>query len=114
MGKTTQVAADRAFDQTKTVLPAELARGVYMRNAPSLQALKLMHLMVATAGGRMADPVRHEIRLADIRSIEGMKNHDRESLTPLFEELRAVVIREGDPTDDEQKVIIGGCLIMLS
>lgn len=58
----------------------------------------------------MADPVRHEIRLADIRSIEGMKNHDRESLTPLFEELRAVVIREGDPTDDEQKVIIGGLL----
>ena len=104
------MAADRAFDQTKTVLPAELARGVYMRNAPSLQALKLMHLMVATAGGRMADPVRHEIRLADIRSIEGMKNHDRESLTPLFEELRAVVIREGDPTDDEQKVIIGGLL----
>lgn len=110
MGKTTQVAADRAFDQTKTVLPAELARGVYMRNAPSLQALKLMHLMVATAGGRMADPVRHEIRLADIRSIDGMKNHDRESLTPLFEELRAVVIREGDPSDDEQKVIIGGLL----
>lgn len=110
MGKTTQVAADRAFDQTKTVLPAELARGVYMRNAPSLQALKLMHLMVATAGGRMADPMRHEIRLADIRSIDGMKNHDRESLTPLFEELRAVVIREGDPSDDEQKVIIGGLL----
>ena len=104
------MAADRAFDQTKTVLPAELARGVYMRNAPSLQALKLMHLMVATAGGRMADPIRHEIRLADIRNIDGMKNHDRESLTPLFEELRAVVIREGDPSDDEQKVIIGGLL----
>ena len=58
----------------------------------------------------MADPMRHEIRLADIRSIDGMKNHDRESLTPLFEELRAVVIREGDPSDDEQKVIIGGLL----
>ena len=81
-----------------------------MRNAPSLQALKLMHLMVATAGGCMADPVRHEIRLAEIRKIDGMKNHDRESLTPLFEELRAVVIREGDPSDDEQKIIIGGLL----
>ena len=69
MGKTLEVAADRAFDQTKTVLPAEVARGVYMRNAPSLQALKLMHLMIATAGGRMADPVRHEIRLADIRKM---------------------------------------------
>lgn len=104
------MAADRAFDQTKTVLPAELARGVYMRHAPSLQALKLMHLMIATAGGRMADPVRHEIRLADIRAIDGMKNHDRESLTPLFEELRAVVIREGDPADDNQRVVIGGLL----
>ena len=63
MGKTIEVAADRAFDQTKTVLPAEVARGVYMRNAPSLQALKLMHLMIASAGGRMADEVEHRIRL---------------------------------------------------
>lgn len=110
MGKTVQVAADRAFDQTKTVLPAEVARGVYIRNAPSLQALKLMHLMIATAGGRMAEAVRHEIRLADIRAIDGMKNHDRESLSPLFEELRSVVIREGDPSDDEQRVTIGGLL----
>ncbi len=110
MAKTLEVAADRAFDQTKTVLPAEMARGVYMRNAPSLQALKLMHLMIATAGGRMADDTRHEIRLADIRAIDGMKNHDRESLTPLFEELRAVVIREGDPADDNQRVVIGGLL----
>ena len=110
MGKTVQVAADRAFDQTKTVLPAEVARGVYIRNAPSLQALKLMHLMIATAGGRMAEAVRHEIRLADIRAIDGMKNHDRESLTPLFEELRSVVIREGEPSDEEQRVTIGGLL----
>jgi len=42
MGKTTQVAADRAYDQTKTVLPAEVAQGVYMQNAPGLAALKLM------------------------------------------------------------------------
>jgi hypothetical protein len=30
MGKTLQVAADRAFDETKTIMPAEVARGVYM------------------------------------------------------------------------------------
>ena len=90
MGKTLDVAQDRAFDQTKTVLPAEVARGVYLRNAPSLAALKLMHLMIGTAGGRMAEPVRHEIRLSDIRKIDGMDNHSRASLTPLFEELRAV------------------------
>ena len=68
MGKTIQVAADRAYDQTKTVLPAEVAQGVYMQHAPSLAALKLMHLMIGTAGGRMADDVRHEFRLSDIKN----------------------------------------------
>lgn len=108
MGKTTQVASDRAFDQTKTVLPAEVARGVYMTNAPSLAALKLMHLMIATAGGRMAEDVQHEIRLADIRKIKGMDNHSRSSLTPLFAELAAAVLTHDDP---EKKVVtIGGLL----
>lgn len=106
MGKTLDVAADRAFDQTKTILPAEVARGVYMRNAPSLQALKLMHLMIATAGGRMADEVQHEIRLSDIRKIDGMRNHDRASLTPLFGELRAAVLTHDDP--EKMVVTIGG------
>lgn len=110
MGKTLDVARDRAFDRSSTVLPAEMARGVYLRNAPSLQALKLMHLMIGTAGGRMADDVRHEVRLSDIRKIDGMKNHDRASLSPLFEELRAVVIREGNPEDDADRVVIGGVL----
>ena len=108
MGKTLQVAADRAADQTKTVLPAELARGIYMRNAPSLQALKLMHLMIGTAGGRMAEDTLHQIRLSDIRKIEGMKNHDRASLTPLFEELRGAVLTHDDP--EKMRVTIGGLL----
>ena len=108
MGKTVQVAADRAYDQTKTVLPAEMARGVYMRNAPSLRALKLMHLMIATAGGRMAEDVRHELRLSDIRRIEGMAHHDRESLKPLFEELRAAVLTYDDP--EAMRYTIGGLL----
>lgn len=79
-----------------------------MRNAPSLQALKLMHLMIATAGGRMAEEVQHDIRLSDIRRIEGMKNHDRVSLTPLFEELRAAVLTFDDPK--VMRVTIGGLL----
>jgi hypothetical protein len=110
MGKTLDVARDRAFDQTQTVMPAEVSRGIYMRNAPSLAALKLMHLMIGTAGGRMADPVRHEIRLSDIRRIDGMDNHSRASLTPLFEELRAVTIREGNPEVDTDRIVIGGLL----
>ena len=108
MAKTTQIAADRAYDEAKTVLPAEVARGVYMRNAPSLAALKLMHLLIGRAGGRMAEPVRHEIRLSDIRKIDGMKNHDRASLTPLFAELSAAVLTHDDP--EKMVVTIGGLL----
>lgn len=102
------MAADRAFDQTKTVLPAEVARGVYMRNAPGLRALKLMHLMIATAGGRMAEEVEHRIRLSDIRRIEGMAHHDKESLKPLFEELRGAVLTYDDP--EAMRYTIGGFL----
>jgi hypothetical protein len=79
-----------------------------MRNAPSLAALKLMHLLIGKAGGRMAEPVRHELRLSDIRKIDGMKNHDRASLTPLFGELAAAVLTHDDP--EKMVVTIGGLL----
>ena len=106
MAKTTEVAAERSHDETKTVLPAEVARGTHMRNTPSLAALKLMHLMIAKAGGRMAEPVRHEIRLSDIRKIDGMKNHTPETLTPLFEELRAATMTHDDI--HKNRIVIGG------
>ena len=108
MGKTTQVAADRAYDQTKTVLPSEVAQGVYMENAPSLRALKLMHLMIGKAGGRMADDALHQIRLSDIRAIEGMAHHDQQSLKPLFVELRAATIIYDKP--EKSQWTIGGLL----
>jgi hypothetical protein len=106
MGKTTQVAADRAYDQTKTVLPAEVAQGVYMQNAPGLAALKLMHLKIGTAGGRMADDVQHTMSLANIRKIDGMDNHTRASITPLFAELAAAVLIHDDT--EKKRVRIGG------
>ena len=106
MGKTIKVAADRAYDQTKTVQPSEVAQGVYMENAPSLRALKLMHLMIGKAGGRMADEVQHTMRLSDIRKIDGMKNHDRSSIVPLFGELRAATIIHDDK--EKKRLSIGG------
>lgn len=108
MGKTTEVAADRAYDQTKTVLPAEVVQGVYMENAPSLRALKLMHLMIGKAGGRMADDVLHDMRLSDIRKIKGMAHHDQQSLKPLFVELRAATIIHDQP--ERSRWTIGGLL----
>ncbi|WP_347920275.1 replication initiation protein [Paracoccus marcusii] len=108
MGKTIQVASDREADQGKTVLPTEFARGVYIENAPGAQALKLMHLLIAIAGGRMADDIQHELRMADLKAIEGMRNHDRSSLRALFIELRGAVIAYDNT--EEQAEIIGGFL----
>ena len=108
MGKTIEVAADRAYDQTKTVLPSEVAQGVYMKHAPSLKALKLMHLMIGTAAGRMADDVRHEIRLSELKDIEGMDNLTRTRIVPLFEELRAATLSRDDTV--KMRVTIGGLL----
>jgi hypothetical protein len=102
------VASDRGYDQTKTVLPAEVAQGVYMQHAPSLAALKLMHLMIGTAGGRMADDVRHEFRLSDIKKIDGMDNHTRKSIVPLFQELAAAVLTVDDPV--KMITTIGGLM----
>ena len=108
MGKTTQVAADRAFDQTKTVLPVEVARGTYMQNAPGLAALKVMHLLIGKAGGRMGEDVEHRIRLSEVREVEGLRHHDRASLTPLFAELQAAVLISDDT--EKKRLTIGGLL----
>ena len=106
MSKTTQIAADRAYDDTKTVLPAEVARGVYIENPPSAEALKLMLLLMDKAGGRMAEDARHELRLADFKQIEGMRNHTRATLRQLFIELRGAVMVFDDA--EAQCEIIGG------
>lgn len=92
MGQTIRVAADRAKDQTKTVYPAEVARGIYMENAPSLAALKLLHILIAKAGAGIGEDVTHQIRLSEIRHLDGMRHHDRASLKPLFIELGGAVL----------------------
>jgi hypothetical protein len=108
MGKTVQVAADRSFDTTKTVLPAEVARGTYMQNPPGLAALKLMHVLIAKAGGLMGQDVEHRIQLSELRAIEGLRNHDRNSLAPIFAELQAAVLISDDT--DRKRLMIGGLL----
>ena len=106
MGKTLKVAADREKNKDFLVLPAEVARGIYIRNAPGAQALKLLYLLCSKAAGRMADEVRHDITLAEIRKVKGMRNHDRASLRDLFVELRGATLVYDDP--DNQIEIIGG------
>ena len=108
MTRTIQIAADRARDDAKTVLPAEVARGLMIEHPPSAQALKLLHLMVAVAAGRMAEDRAHEISGGDIRRISGMRKHDRTSLVSLFSEIRATTIIFDDV--DSKQVTVGGFL----
>lgn len=108
MGKTIQVAADRAYDDTKSVLPTEYARGVFIEHAPTAQGLKLMHLMIACVGGALAEDQMHEMQLSDIRKIKGLQNHDKASLIPLFREIRAATFSFDDP--EKKEVRIGGFL----
>lgn len=108
MAKTLIVIANRGSDGPETVLPAEYARGIHVRNAPGALALKLMHALIAKAGSGLADVRAHEVRLAELRAIAGMKNLDRAALTPLFEELRAVVLTYDDPA--AALLTIGGLL----
>lgn len=108
MMKTMKIASDRAYNESKTVLPAEVARGVYIENPPSAEALKLMHLLIGRAGGRMAEDVRHELRLADIKKIDGMRNHSRTTLRKLFVELSGAVMSFDDT--EAQCEVIGGFL----
>lgn len=106
MGQTITVAQDREFSTDSTVVPREVARGVYIERAPTAQGLKLLLLLIGTAGGRMGDDVQHELRLADLKAISGIKNHSRETMRALFVELRgAVMVYEDAVTKDE---IIGG------
>ena len=106
MGKTLKVAADRADDDTKSVIPREVGKGVHVDHAPSAQALKLMHLFVAKSRGAMAEDRWHEIRLSDIRAIAGFRHHDTKSLEKLLREIRATVFSFDDPV--RKKVHIGG------
>ena len=92
MPRTVQVAADREDRPDDLVTPNEVARSVFIERPPSAEALKVIHLLIKTAGGRIAEEVEHTIRLAEIRTTKGMRKHDRASLTPLLDELTRTVV----------------------
>ena len=108
MSRTLKVASDRAYDDSKTVLPVEIARGTYIEHPPSAQALKLLHLMIAKAGGAMAEDRYHELKARDFRILKGMRKHDKASLVPLFTQLRVATFHYDDV--EAKHLHIGGFL----
>jgi hypothetical protein len=108
MGKTLQAITDRASDPARAYQPGELADGRFadLTNPPSLAALKLHELLFKCAGAAVADDRWHQIDLAQLRAVVGMKNYDRRGLIDLFKELRGVVMEY----DTERKTVIAGLL----
>ena len=92
MLKTLQVAKDRENKPNDLVTANEVARSTFIERPPSAEALKVIHLLIKMAGGRLAEDIEHTIRLADIRVTKGMRKHDRASLTPLLDELTRTVV----------------------
>ena len=67
MGKTLQVIGDRAYDDTRSYHPGELADGRFadLTNPPSLAALKLHEVLFKAAGAQQ------------VRTIKDLSTHDR-------------------------------------
>lgn len=108
MGKTIEVAADRAYDDKIGVIPREMAKGVFIQNAPGVQATKILHLMIDKAAGRMGEDCWHEMHLRDIRKVPGMRNHDLTSLREMIYEIAASTFSfEVDVDQQRRKVGIG-------
>ena len=108
MGKTLQVIGDRAYDDTRSYHPGELADGRFadLHNPPSLAALKLHEVLFKAAGAAVADDRWHQIDLATLRAVDGMKHYDRRGLVGLFKELRGVVMEY----DTDKETVIAGLL----
>lgn len=108
MGKTLQVIADRAYDETRSYRPGELVDGRFadLKNPPGLMALKLHEIMFKTAGAAVADDKWHQIDLATLRATAGMRNVGRRDLVDLFTELRGAVMKY----DTDKGTVITGLL----
>lgn len=108
MGKTLDAIRDREYDQSRSYHPGELADGRFadLTNPPTLAALKLHEVLFKAAGAAVADDRWHQIDLAKLRAIPGIKNYDRKGLVKLFRELRGVVMEY----ETDRETVIAGLL----
>lgn len=108
MKKTLSVIKDRHNDASKLPVVGELADGRFadLSNPPSLAALKLHALMFKKAGGKVAEDCWHEISLAELRGVPGVRQFKRRGLIELLKELRGVVIEY----DTAEETVIAGLL----
>jgi hypothetical protein len=108
MARTLKVISDREKDRKVHPKMGELidARFADLSNPPSLAALKLHEILFKAAGAAVAEDRWHQVYLSEIRSVPGMRKHDRQGLIRLFRELRGVVMEY----DTDTATVIAGLL----
>ena len=98
MGRTLDAARHYADTPEITIEPQETARGIFVRNRPGADALKVLVVLIDSAGPRLADDVRHEIRLRDLNSREGIREHSQTEIRETLRDLAQAVMEVDDPT----------------
>ena len=101
MGRTLDAARHYADTPNVTIEPKETAGGVFVRNQPGADALKVLHVLIDTAGQDMAEDVMHEIRLRDLNAREGIREHSRTEIRETLRDL-AQAVMEFDDTERKQ------------
>ena len=101
MGRTLDAARHYADTPDITIEPRETAKGVFVRNQPGADALKVLIVLIDTAGANMADDMAHEIRLRDLNTRKGIRNHNRGQIRETLRDL-AQAVMEVDDTNRKQ------------
>ena len=105
MGRTLDAARHYADTPEITIEPQETARGVFVLNQPGADALKVLHVLIDTAGPRMADDITHEIRLRELNSREGIREHSKLEIRKTLRDLAGAVMEVDDK--DRKQIDIG-------
>ena len=96
MGRTLDAARHYADTPNVTIEPRETAGGVFVRNQPGADALKVLHVLIDKAGPDMAEDVTHEIRLRELNAREGIRNHDRSQIREALRDLAQAIMEVDD------------------
>lgn len=105
MGRTLDAARHYADTPDITIEPRETARGIFVRNQPGADALKVLHVLIDTAGPNMADDTTHEVRLRELNKHEGIREHSKAEIRETLRDLAQAVMEVDDK--DRKQIDIG-------
>ena len=113
MGRTLDAARHYADAPEIMIEPQETAKGIFVRNAPGADALKVLHLLIDKAGPHMAEDVTHEIRLRELNARKGtdgagtergIRNHNRSQIRETLRDLAQAIMEVDYPDRMEEEI----------